>query len=108
MPSGSELADDRSVRTVERAPGSAASRQLLCDLLDVRRQVIAEGRQLVEAWRPALRRRSFLPSAVNLAHYISFRRRDLRGLQDALMPLGLSSLGRCEARVAANLDAVIA
>jgi pyruvate kinase len=92
---------------VERVAASAGSGQLLRDLLDVRGQVIAEGRQLVEAWRPALRRRSFLPSAVNLAQYIAFRRRDLRGLQDALMPLGLSSLGRCEARVAANLDAVI-
>jgi pyruvate kinase len=55
-----------------------------------------------------LHRRAFLPSAVNLAHYIALRRRDLRGLQEALMPLGLSSLGRCEARVLANLDAVIA
>jgi pyruvate kinase len=80
----------------------------LAELFALREEVIVGGRQLVGVWRPTLRRRSFLPSAVNLAHYIAFRRRDLRELQEALMPLGLSSLGRCEARVLANLDAVIA
>jgi len=36
------------------------------------------------------------------------RQRDLRPLQTALMPWGLSSLGRSESRVMATLDAVIA
>ena len=40
--------------------------------------------------------------------YLALRRRDLRDLQDQLTLLGLSSLGRLEARVLANLDAVIA
>jgi pyruvate kinase len=84
------------------------ARALLGELLELRDEVAAEGRELVESWRPALRRRAFLPSAVNLAHYIALRRRDVRGLQEALMPLGLSSLGRCEGRVLANLDAVLA
>src|SRR5262245_59486803 len=66
------------------------------------------GVSLWRSGRPGLRRREFLPSAVNPAHYIALRRRDLRGMQEALMPLGLSSLGRCEARVLGNLDAVIA
>ncbi len=81
---------------------------LLRELVELREQVVAEGDELIAQWRPVLRRRAFLPSAVNLARYIALRRRDLRGLQEALMPLGLSSLGRCEARVLANLDAVIA
>jgi len=81
---------------------------LLEELLELREEVAGEGRELLESWRPALRRRAFLPSAVNLAHYIALRRRDVRALQEALMPLGLSSLGRCEGRVLANLDAVIA
>src|SRR5262245_23254507 len=81
---------------------------LLAELVDLRSQVVAEGDELLESWRPALRRRAFLPSAVNLARYVALRRRDLRALQESLMPLGLSSLGRCEARVLENLDAVIA
>jgi pyruvate kinase len=81
---------------------------LLEELLELRARVVVEGRELLEAWRPALTRRAFFPSAVNLAHYIALRRRDLRDVQEALMPLGLSSLGRCEGRVLANLDAVLA
>jgi pyruvate kinase len=53
-------------------------------------------------------RRSFQSSALNLAHYLALRRRDLRELQPRLTALGLSSLGRCEARVKANLDALVA
>lgn len=45
---------------------------------------------------------------VNLAHYLSLRRHDLRSLQRQLMRLGLSSLGRLESRVLPTLDAVIA
>lgn len=45
---------------------------------------------------------------VNLAHYLSLRRHDLRALQRRLMRLGLSSLGRLESRVLPTLDAVIA
>ena len=46
-------------------------------------------------------------SAENLLHYLAFRSHDLRPLQDALAPLGLSSLGRAEAHVMATLDAVL-
>jgi len=95
------------MQTVERVTAVDGGRALLRHLIELRGQVVAEGRELVDEWRPSLHRRAFLPSAVNLAHYIALRRRDLRELQEALMPLGLSSLGRCEARVLANLDAVI-
>ncbi|MCI0748021.1 MAG: pyruvate kinase [Verrucomicrobia subdivision 3 bacterium] len=54
-----------------------------------------------------IRRPNFKYSAFNLACYLALRRRDIRDLQQALVPLGLSSLGRCEAHVLANLDAVI-
>ncbi len=90
------------------SPPIAARRTLLQELLDLRAEVVAEGDACFDAWRPALVRRAFVPSALNLARYLALRRRDLRPLQEALMPLGLSSLGRCEARVLPNLDAVIA
>lgn len=47
-------------------------------------------------------------SARNLPHYLGLRTRDLRPLQDTLASLGLSSLGRAEAHVLDNLNAVLA
>lgn len=67
-----------------------------------------QGAQIFDEWRPSIERAEFLPSAQNLARYIALRRHDLRALQEDLMPLGMSSLGRCEARVLENLDAVLA
>jgi pyruvate kinase len=46
-------------------------------------------------------------SARNLLHYVARRRHDLRQLQEALVPLGLSSLGRAESHVLANVNAVL-
>jgi pyruvate kinase len=48
------------------------------------------------------------PSACNLLHYMALRRHDIRGLQEHLAEMGLSSLGRSEAHVLASLDAVLA
>ena len=45
-------------------------------------------------------------SGMNLVHYLVLRRNDLRELQSSLAELGLSSLGRSESHVAANLAAV--
>ena len=47
-------------------------------------------------------------SARNLIHYLALRSNDLRDLQHALAELGLSSLGRNESHVLANLSAVAA
>ena len=46
-------------------------------------------------------------SARNLVHYLSLRAVDLRGLQEQLAWLGLSSLGRAESHVLASLDKVL-
>ncbi len=42
-------------------------------------------------------------SSRNLLHYLALRRHDIRPLQDKLASYGLSSLGRSESRVLANL-----
>ncbi|WP_374409349.1 pyruvate kinase [Hydrogenophaga sp.] len=47
------------------------------------------------------------PSARNLVHYLALRAHDLRPLQQQLAWLGLSSLGRAESHVLANLDKVL-
>jgi len=81
---------------------------LLQKLHELRRNVISEGEIIFSQWRSHIQRPEFLISALNLAEYLALRRHDLRSIQTALMPWGLSSLGRIEARVMPNLDAVIA
>jgi pyruvate kinase len=46
-------------------------------------------------------------SAMNLLHYLALRRHDIRGLQDELAELGLSSLGRTEPHVMASVQSVM-
>ena len=46
-------------------------------------------------------------STINLIHYLGLRRRDIRSLQERLAAVGLSSLGRMESHVFANLNAII-
>lgn len=48
----------------------------------------------------------YRPGARNLVHYVALRGFDLRALQEQLADMGLSSLGRCEARVLDALDDV--
>lgn len=55
-----------------------------------------------------IQRRHFTYSAWNLAFYLALRCHDLRKIQRSLLPFGLSSLGRGEARAITNLDAVMA
>jgi pyruvate kinase len=81
--------------------------RLLANLEQLREDVDEVSETLLQAWRPCIERSEFLPSAANLAAYIALRRNDLRSVQDQLVVLGLSSLGRCESHVRASLDAVI-
>lgn len=81
---------------------------LLHTLLRLRRKVYREGRELFEQWCEQIENRTFRMSALNLAYYLALRQEELRPVQTALIPWGLSSLGRAEARVLPNLDAVIA
>ncbi len=97
--------DDRA-QAVGKAARGDDSALLYQELRSLREEVAAEADRQLELWRPAIRRGSYLPSAANLAAYLALRRRDLRALQLALMPLGLSSLGRCESRVCESLEAV--
>ena len=47
-------------------------------------------------------------SALNLAHYLSLRKQDVRPLQRELAALGLPSLGRCEGHVRDTIRRVCA
>lgn len=81
---------------------------LLKILQELRQSVYQEGRLIFEQWRSQIHRAEFINSSLNLAYYMALRRHDLRPLQGALIPWGLSSLGRIEAKVLPTLDAVIA
>lgn len=84
------------------------AQNLLNTLQTLRQMVIQEGDKISQEWRSQIQRSTFLSSSKNLAYYLALRRHDLRPLQAALIPWGLSSLGRIESRVLPNLDAAIA
>lgn len=92
------MTTDNDIRA--RAPA------LLAEVTALRAAVAAEGRALFQNWRGSITRSGFGPSALNFAHYLAVRHRDLRPLQRRLMALGVSSLGILEGRVLASLDAV--
>jgi pyruvate kinase len=81
---------------------------LLREMMALRNDVLREGAHRFDRWRPTIQRREFCASALNLAQYLALRHRDVRRIQQALTPWGLSSLGRSELHVLASLDAVIA
>lgn len=64
--------------------------------------------EIAGRWDGWIEREPFAPSAENFAHYLAFRRHDIRPLQRRLMQFGLSSIGRAESRVLPTLDAVLA
>jgi pyruvate kinase len=82
--------------------------ELLAEVRRVRDAVAAGAEALMARWAPRLERGAYRESAANLAAYLALRRLDLRPLQAALAPWGLSSLGRSESRVMPSLDAIIA
>jgi pyruvate kinase len=97
------FSQDRSSEFVRSSPSA-----LLSALKQLRSEVVREGQDIFARWRSQIHRQAFLKSSLNLAYYLALRHHDLRSLQTALMPWGLSSLGRIESRVLPNLDAVIA
>jgi pyruvate kinase len=88
--------------------GRPTVREIIKQILALRTNVAETGEMLTKRWHPLVADTSFKQSALNLAHYLALRRHDLRPLQQALVPLGVSSLGRCEAHVLPTLDAVLA
>jgi pyruvate kinase len=75
---------------------------LIDQLWAMRRAMLANAQRLAP-WMQGLDD-SRMPSAINLAHYLALRQVDLRPLQAQLSWLGISSLGRSETHVLANLD----
>lgn len=84
-----------------------SAKELYSVLCRLRKDVLSRGDSLYRQWKPLIQRRHFTYSAWNLAFYLALRCHDLRKIQRSLLPFGLSSLGRGEARAITNLDAVL-
>jgi len=79
---------------------------LLDRVLALREDVERQVRTAFPGWPLAGADPEVRASAANLVRYLALRRHDLYDLQQDLILLGLSSLGRAEARVGPQLDAV--
>jgi pyruvate kinase len=77
-------------------------------LSDLREDILRRADAILEDWKPMMRPGEEMPFATNLAHYLAFRETDLSDLQPSLTMLGLSTLGRSEAKVLPMIDAVLA
>jgi pyruvate kinase len=101
------LQKDQPTLELGRMPAVASTSTLLQDLHQMRREIQKEADAQMAIWKPWIKRKPYLLSAYNLAAYLAFRKRDFRPYQDALYPLGLSSMSNCESHVMPNFDAVI-
>lgn len=79
---------------------------LLDELVALNATVVQQSAARLTAYRPRYPR-GFSDDARNLADYLALRSHDLRPLQERLVAVGLSSLGRGEAQVRTNLARVI-
>ncbi len=82
--------------------------ELLTTVRALQGAVTTEAEELFNGWRGLITRADFEASAENLACYLALRRHELPSLQRGLTRWGLSSLGRCESRVRASLESVVA
>lgn len=87
-------------------PPNAGNADLHDRVKKLARRVRQQGAERMAIWAPMIERQSFRPAAENLACYLALRSTDLSDLQIDLSEAGLSSLGRCEANVLGNLDAL--
>ncbi|MDP2004760.1 MAG: pyruvate kinase [Rubrivivax sp.] len=78
---------------------------LIAELWSLREALVAMERRLGPWLREAAPPQA--ASAVNLAHFLALRHIDLRRLQERLAWVGVSSLGRAESHVMANVDKVL-
>jgi pyruvate kinase len=78
---------------------------LVGELTTLREALVAMQQRLAPWLREATPAQA--ASAVNLAHFLALRQTDLRRLQERLTRLGVSSLGRAEPDVLANIDRVL-
>lgn len=70
--------------------------------------VLGRGEENYAKWQGLIQRPEFEESAKNLSYYLALRRKDIRPIQNSLIPWGLSSLGRLESKTLSTLESVMA
>lgn len=98
------------MRTHSREAVAVTTREQVCLSLIGQLQKLRHSMHAREAAMQAELSRvspKYRESARNLVHYLALRVHDLRPVQEQLAWLGLSSLGRSESHVLANLDKVL-
>ncbi len=95
----------RSKHHEARVWNRRALNALIRELWSLRTAMLA--RESVLAHKLGAVHEGYAASARNFAHYLALRRVDVRPLQEQLASLGVSSLGRAESNVMANLDKVL-
>ena len=99
----------RTPRTASSGPAKPWNKDICLELLAqlwTMRQAMLDSEQRHAAAIEAVGEHQ-RDSARNLIHYLALRTTDLRALQEQLSWLGVSSLGRAESHVLANVDKVI-
>lgn len=96
--------------TVSNSESAVPSRQEVClsliqELQRLRQSMLDREAAMEEELARVLP--TYQESARNLIHYLALRVHDIRPLQEQLAWLGLSSMGRSESHVLANLDKVL-
>lgn len=86
---------------------SISVNQVLDELIELYNDVEHTGLQYFKHWEKHIEQESFLESAKNFSYYLALRNHDIRKIQEQLVPLGLSSLGRLESKTMSSLEAVI-
>src|SRR4051794_21080615 len=95
--------DQKEVGVVDEAADVYA--WLASELASIRRDLVGADQKAIRAVAAAPE--ALRPSLRNLIHYLAFRKRDIRPLQEALALQGLSSLGRAEAHVLWSVDTLL-
>jgi len=81
--------------------------ELYREVSQIREEIVVEAGEYLSGYLRFFTEGKASTSAINLSHYITLRRRDLRGLQERLAAVGLSSLGRGEAHVLDSLERIL-
>ncbi len=90
---------------VSQRQHTAVCHALIAELRILRAAILEREASMADALADVVPK--YRDSARNLIHYLALRAHDLRPLQEQLAWLGLSSLGRSESHVLANLDKVL-
>ncbi|GHA61999.1 pyruvate kinase [Pontibacter akesuensis] len=96
--------DQKSKPAAKKIYAKTALTKLLKQLEKLQQEAVAQEKKFVSQLEQV--HPKHLESSKNLLHYLALRKHDIRELQVELSRLGLSSLGRSESHVLANLTAV--